>query len=451
MKKLKFLFGLWVGKVIVVLTKLFAKERGTNVPGVWAMKFSKDFLSHFTNINYDKVIFITGTNGKSTTNNMIVHCLQSAGKTVATNLEGANLITGVATAMIKNATLFGRMKTEYMIFETDERFLQHIYKQLPAKNICVTNIQKDQVQRNGEPDYIYKKIQKVITKDTRLFLNNQEPRSKSLERFAGQVVYYGMDRTKYSYTKDGRYDVTMPCPCCDGRIAFAYHNVENVGQFKCEACGFASEDSVTYLAKDIDFEKQTFMCEGKIYHVQYTQPFFIYNYILCIALCKKYGITDEQIDKAFGTFKNIGGRFELLRYKDKEIKYVRIKQENPETLQTALNYISMDRTNKVFVMGLAELTDFDPYYTNTFYAFDCDFKDMEASNVDHYICFSEAVAYDSANRLIYEGIPSDKITILPTQDAETIMKEIEKHETNNVYLITWLHTYYDIQKFLGKN
>ena len=162
MKKLKFLLALWVGKIIVVLTKILSKERGTNVPGVYAFKISKDFISNFSNVDYNKVIFVTGTNGKSTTNNMIVHCMRSAGKTVATNLEGANLITGIATAMIKYSSLLGKMKTEYMVFETDKRYLQYIYKLLPAKNICITNIQKDQVQRNGEPDYIYKKIKNEI-------------------------------------------------------------------------------------------------------------------------------------------------------------------------------------------------------------------------------------------------------------------------------------------------
>ena len=158
MRKVKFFIGLWIGKFVVLITNIINKEKGTNIPGVAAMKVSKDFISNFTNIDYSKVIFITGTNGKSTSNNMIIHAFKTAGKSVTTNLSGANLITGVATALIKNSTLTGKMKTEYFIFETDERYLSIIHKYLPAKNLCVTNIQKDQVQRNGEPDFIYKKI-----------------------------------------------------------------------------------------------------------------------------------------------------------------------------------------------------------------------------------------------------------------------------------------------------
>ncbi len=73
-------------------------------------------------------------------------------------------------------------------------------------------------------------------------------------------------------------------------------------------------------------------------------------------------------------------------------------------------------------MGLSEVKDFYPYYSNTFYTFDCDFKGIENSNVDKYICFSEAVAYDSANRLIYAGIPKEKIEILPTENVEEVLK-----------------------------
>ncbi len=94
---------------------------------------------------------------------MIVHCMRSAGKTVATNLEGANLITGIATAMIKYSSLLGKMKTEYMVFETDERYLQYIYKLLPAKNICITNIQKIRY-KEMENQIIFIKNKKCYTK-----------------------------------------------------------------------------------------------------------------------------------------------------------------------------------------------------------------------------------------------------------------------------------------------
>ena len=448
MEKFKFHIALIVGKIIACIVNIVAKGRGTNLSGKYAYKISKNFIKHFKNIDYNKVVFITGTNGKSTTNNMIINALKTAEKTVTTNLEGANLITGIATAMIKNSTITGKIKTEYMVFETDERYLKQIYNQLPAKNICITNLQKDQVQRNGEPDFIYQKIKSLLNNDVTIFVNNEEPRVKSLEDMGGKTIYYGIERNEKSFEKNGFYDVTLPCPKCNNKIKFQYYNIDNVGKFQCINCGFASENELRYFAKNINYEDKTFECDNVKYTMNYTQPFFLYNYVLCIAICKTFGISEEKIQESFLTFKNIGGRLETINYKDKEIKYIRIKQENPETLQSALDYVALDKTPKILAIGLEELKDFKPYYTNTFYGFDCDYDTLINSNIDKYICFSEAVAYDSANILAYAGVDKNKIKVLPTEEIQDVLAELDKYDTKNVYLITWLHAYEALERYM---
>lgn len=451
MKKLKFLFALLVGKLICVAVSIIDKERGTNLAGLYACRIQKDFISHFKGIDCNKVFFITGTNGKSTTNNMVVHTLRSSGKKVTSNLEGANLLFGVAVALIRDSSITGKVKSDYFVFETDERYFPIIYSYLPAKNICITNLQKDQVQRNGEPDYIYQKIKSVITNDTTLYVNNEEPRVKSLAKYAGKTVFYGIEKNSKSFEKNNFYDVTLPCPICSDKIVFDYYNVDNVGSFHCSGCDLKSDNDISFMARNIDYSKQTFTIKGHEYYVTNTEPFFLYNYALCTAICHNLGIEESEIEKAFKSFKNISGRMETLHYKTKTIKYIRIKQENPETLQTALDYISQDNTPKIFLLGLEEIKDFVPYYTNTFYAFDCDLDKLIESGVERYICFSEAVAYDSANRLIYAGIDKDKISVLPTDDDDAIMKELDKYDIDNVYLITWLKKYNELDKYIKNN
>ena len=75
---------------------------------------------------------------------------------------------------------------------------------------------------------------------------------------------------------------------------------------------------------------------------------------------------------------------------------------------------------------------------------------MVKSDVEKYFCFTDAVCYDTANRLIYEGVDKDIISIADNEDPEQIFKEIEQAETDNVYLITWLHTYENMEKYLKK-
>lgn len=445
---MKFIIALWFGKLINFLINIIDKTRGSNFSGEKALRLDPQMVAHFKGIDFSKVLFITGTNGKSTSNNLINHILKANGKTVISNLEGANLLAGVATALLKASGLTGRVKADYFIFETDERYLPIIYKQLPAKNILVTNLQKDQVQRNGDPDFIYRKLAPVMAQDVRLFLNNEEPRAKSFAYGHEQVITYGVARHSDSFVKKEGFP-TMACPVCHHKIQFAYYNNDGVGQFHCTHCENHSDPKADYVVDDVDFENRNFYVDGVEFAMPYNVPYMLYNYAAAVAVAREFaGIEPKDAAKAFSSFKNVGGRFEILKYKDKTIKYMRIKQENPETLQTCINIMAGDKERKMVCLGLCPLVDMIPHYTNTFYAFDCDFSELASGDVEKYFCFSERVCYDTANRLIYEGVDPALISIADTEDVDTIFAEIDKAETDNIYMITWLHTYEHMQKKL---
>ena len=120
---MRFYIALWFAKIVNGLINLIDKSRGSNFAGEHAMKIDPQMVAHFKGIDPDRVLFITGTNGKSTTNNLVNHIFRENGKKVISNLEGANLIYGVCTALIKASSLTGRVKADYFIFETDERFV----------------------------------------------------------------------------------------------------------------------------------------------------------------------------------------------------------------------------------------------------------------------------------------------------------------------------------------
>lgn len=448
MKKIIFIVALWIGKLTNILCKITHKS-GTFISGEIAKKIQKDFVKYFTNIDYSKVIFVTGTNGKSTSTNIIAHTLKSAGKKVATNSEGANMMSGIATTLIKNSSIFGKFKKEFLVLEIDERSLKSIREVLPAKNLCISNLQKDQVQRNGDPDFIYSMFKDVVNKDVTLFLNNEEPRSKSLEDFAGKVVYYSIEKNSKTYYKNDFYNITLPCPKCNHKIKYDYYNIENIGKFECTHCNYKSSEKPDILITDINYDKMTFKNGNDTYKVTYTNPFYIYNFALCIAICKQFDIQYKDIQKSFSSFINPANRREVYKYKGKTIHYLRIKQENPETLQNALDTLARDKRPKALFMGLYEIKDFTPAYTNTFYFFDCNFKPVVDSGVESYVCFSKTVAYDCANRMIYDGAPIEKIKIFDIEDDfETIFKPLENIKTNNIYIITGMKPYKKIKKFL---
>ena len=448
---MKFRSALVYGKLINLAINVIDKSRGSNKAGDMAMAKCPDMMKHFKGIDPSKVLFITGTNGKSSTNNLINHILTKQGYKVVSNLAGANLLTGICTALIKASDLSGNIDADFFVFETDERYLHKIRENLPCDNLLVTNIQKDQVQRNGDPDYIYRKISKVAEEfGMRLFLNADEPRANSLGRKASRVVRFGTAKHSRSFTKDDSY-VTMPCPVCRHKIEFSYYNNDNVGGFRCVHCGFSNEDGADYITENADFENRTFTVKNVPFKMPYDQPYMLYNYSAAVAAVKEIaGIEPEEAAKAFEDFSNISGRYETIHYKGKNIKYMRFKQENPETLQNFINVIASDPDEKVIVVGYGTVNDIIPSYINSFYGFDCDFSKMIRSNVKKFLCVTDTVCYDAANSFMYGGVDPSMIEILPTSDVSEILEAIAKQDTDNVYLTMELAKFEKMQAVAGK-
>lgn len=433
---MRFILTLWIAKFVAFVVNLIDKQRGSNYAGKVAVKLMPNFVSCVKGIDYDKVIFISGTNGKSTTTNLVYHTLTSAGKKVACNVEGANMMPGVATTLIKNTTFGGKFNKELLVLEIDERSFPLIRKQLPGRHIGLTNLQKDQVQRNGDPDFILRKFRNAIGSDMTLYLNNEEPRSCSLEDFAGKAHRFSIAENDRTYIANDFYAVTLPCPKCGHPIAYNNYNLANIGNFHCTKCSYASADDAAVKITAVDYEHNTFTCDGKQWSVPYNNPFYIYNFAMCIAICRSFGLTDDLIQKGFASFKNPASHEDVFSYKGKEIHYLRGKQENPEALQSELDIIAADKRTKAVFVGLYEIADFQPYYSGSFYFFDCDFKPIVESGVERYVAFSSSVAGDIASRMILAGAPAEDVTICDTNDISEIFKNLETIKTDVVYILT---------------
>jgi len=450
-RKLNFVIALWAGKLLAQVIGLLFPARGTNMSGVIACRLMGGFLGGFSGIDPDKTIFITGTNGKSSSNNLVAHIFRSAGRLVTTNLEGANLMTGIATTLIKNSTMWGRLKSDYLILEVDERNLAAVRALLPARFLAVVNVQKDQVQRNGDPDYIYRKVLAAIDSTVTVFANNEEPRSASLGEAGGRAVRFSVARQpRDPLVSDDAFSVTMPCPrCCDALI-FNYYTVAGMGDFVCPGCGFRSDERADYRVESVSYERATCVINGVELDMKYAAAHFLYNYALGFAVAGEFGISGEAIAQACRTFRNVGGRLEDFSYGGKRIRYVRIKQENPETVQSALAEIASDPEPKVLILGLQLVHDIIPHYTNVAYAFDCDVAGLLASGVEDCVCFGSVNCYDAALRLAYAGFPSEKIHLVDSDQPQGIFEALGRCGPKRAYLVTMIGQYETMRRHADK-
>ncbi len=456
---MRYRLALWIGKLANMLVKAIDPRRGTNICGQIASKIDPYFLEH-SNLDPERVIFITGTNGKSSSTNLLVHLAREQGLKIVSNLEGANLFTGVVNVLVQQAKLSGKLDYDYCIFETDERSLPRISKQLKGRTILITNLQKDQTGRNGDPDFIYRKVLSAIDQKTTLYVNNEEPRSASLSRFAGKTYFYSVDRHAKSFVKQGFFP-TMPCPLTHREITFEYLNLDNIGPFSNTDGSFCSlaAEQVPDRVTDIDFVDSSFCYHGLKFSMPYKVAPMLYNYASVLSICEHtLGLDLERCRQSFANFQNIDGRFVHFKFKEKDIYYYRYKQENPDTMQSALNAL-VDETEPaaLIIARNSAIEDFNPFYLNNFYPFDCDFSALKDSSFEKFVDWGDSseimqkvpeTSFDAYLHFKCAGIKDENIECVSIKKVEDYIDSLDRIPQKHIHIIGLLGVYEDIRDYL---
>lgn len=147
--------GLITGKLVLKALNMTNKS-GTALPGNIALKIHKEILKDIRK-SADTIILITGTNGKTTSNNLTNHILRDE-NIVLSNLMGANMIQGIVSSYIKDT----KDHYDYGVFEVDEGSMPRVIKDLKPDYILVTNFFRDQLDRYGEIEEIVDEVRKSI-------------------------------------------------------------------------------------------------------------------------------------------------------------------------------------------------------------------------------------------------------------------------------------------------
>ncbi len=114
-----------------------AGKKGTDLPGKVLRKVNDNVLTKLAS-DFDEIVFVTGTNGKTTTSNLIGHTLRSAGENFINNFEGANMLDGI----ISTFAIQGRNNTKLAIIEIDEGSIKRVMKYItPTKFVSIISLE----------------------------------------------------------------------------------------------------------------------------------------------------------------------------------------------------------------------------------------------------------------------------------------------------------------------
>src|SRR5262245_41391096 len=144
---------------------------------------------------------------------------------VAHNASGANLVSGVASALVA-----GR-DAELGLFEVDEGALPEVARRVRPRAIAVGNLFRDQLDRYGELELVAERWRETLTAlpETLLVVNADDPLLGELGRGRERRLTFGLDdprhaRASLQHAADSTY-----CPVCGNPYAYAAVYVGHLG------------------------------------------------------------------------------------------------------------------------------------------------------------------------------------------------------------------------------
>lgn len=393
---------------IVLIMKLFyiglkiLGKNGGNLLGKVAYDWNRNIFKYFK-VNCP-VIAVTATNGKTMTNNAIGYTLKTAGKKVINNIEGNNMETGILSTLLKNCTLTGKIKADFLVFEVDEGYVPVIFKDFRLDTLVVLDFFRDQLDRNGEVESLILRIDEFLkTYNGNLVLNNDDPNVARLGKANldnKNVYYFSVDKYKFA-TKDikeageGKF-----CPFCNTRIEYEYYQYSHIGKFKCPNCDYGNNE-IYKLATEVDLENRTFKIGDITYKTRFNSIYNIYNFVAVISCVSLYNIDTKFIKEALSKFVLNNGRLEEVTIKD--VPTIINLAKNPTGCNVSLRILNEDDDEKelLFVLNdnLADGLDVS-------WIWDINFDNL--NNVKRIIT-SGTRAYDIAIRIKTSGFDESKI------------------------------------------
>ena len=435
MQKFRFLIALAAAKLSIVALKI-TRHNGTNFPGVLALRICPDFIRYIGKPK--RVIAVSGTNGKTTTCNMILDALTMDGKEVVNNRMGSNINSGIATSLIQNATLTGKCKLDMGVFEVDERSALRIFPYLKPDYMLITNLSRDSIMRNGHPEYIQRILTKYIPKETRLILNADDLICSNVSP-ENERVYFGIERMPGDKDRcDNLIQDFQICPECRHKLEFEYVRYSHIGRAFCPHCGFKAPD-YGYAGCNVDLDAMTIqiredVCGGEIatYRLLNDSVYNIYNVVSAVALFRQLGYSREQIQEFFNRMSIVGTRYDIKKVADKKIHMMLAKDKNAFAGSRVFEYISQTPGTKEIIIMNSCQDDAVHWSENICWLYDCDFEFLNHESIKNIVVCGPRVK-DYRYRLLLAGVPDEKISY--TDKEIDAPKQLKYLDNDNIFVL----------------
>jgi lipid II isoglutaminyl synthase (glutamine-hydrolysing) len=301
-----------------VLAHIFRRQ-AANFPGKLALKIDTQLMEHLRMRVANGSVMVVGTNGKTSVTNLISLCLRLNEKSFTCNKTGANLDSGIASALLECK------KCDWAVLECDELYLAQVAPALLPKYIVLLNLFRDQLDRTGEIDVVQKSIESALMScpEAILIYNADDPYcAKIANSVPNKNIAFGIGEAMV-LPKNSVVDGGL-CQTCANELNYKYRQYGQLGLYECPNCGF-SRPTLDVFAKDILLHEEgsSFSVSVKEKEMQFNVAlpgaYMVYNILAFAAISLELGCNQETLHQSIDAFNPNNGRLQTLHIGSREV------------------------------------------------------------------------------------------------------------------------------------
>ncbi|MBQ7637914.1 MAG: DUF1727 domain-containing protein [Clostridia bacterium] len=432
-KRTRFYFAMAAGKAVALLLRALGR-RATHLPGAVALKICGELFSFLH--KPEILICVTGTNGKTTTANLITSMLRGAGLGVTNNSTGSNTAGGIASALLENSTLTGKHKNKYAVIEVDERSSLKFYPFMSPDHLLCTNIMPDSILRNAHPEFISYIINSSVHEKTKVFLNADDIICANLVPQCGNRTYFGVSADAPSSCGSTTVKNMVYCPKCGAPMAAEYLRFEHIGRVRCTSCEFGSPEP-DFCVTDINKQKGCFTVESggerHIMPIVNDNIVNIYNSCAAISLLASLGFSFENIGGMLGKSHIVKDRYEQITAGDLRVTMILAKGLNAVAVGSVFRYIASLPGDKKCLLLLIDDREYNERDSEiTCWLYDLDYTPLDNPGISKAI-FAGKRCLDHQLRVAMSGLDRSKFIYTAKVDCSSDLIDISQYK--DVYVL----------------
>ncbi len=428
-------FLIWLGRAM--------HKQGSSTPGKIGLKIYPNLLRDLAAQVREDIFVVCGTNGKTTTNNLLCQALRAEGKKVVCNSAGANMLYGIVTAFAASAGLGGGLDADCACIEIDEASARRAFPHFKPRYMVLTNLFRDQLDRYGEIDLTMEVLKEALamSPDTTLIVNGDDPLSFALAKQSGNpFVTFGVDEqvldAKHAAreTKEGRF-----CQMCGALLQYDYYHYSQLGKYHCPKCDFA-RPKPDYAVTNVHFDRGISMrIEGRQFRINSRGFYNVYNILAAYAAAAAAGFYLEHFDQVLRRYKAQSGRMELFEIGSRRV--VLNLAKNPAGFNQNISAVLEDGAPKDL---LVVINDGAQDGRDISWLWDVDFERLQHGRVQSFTA-SGVRALDMQLRFKYADIPSQA-----QENAADAIGRLLAEGTGNLYVLCNYTALYSTHLILKK-